>query len=287
MAAMFGEERHHLVDAELRLLEHFGFEIEQVLAAGEVERPQALQRVFERDRLQRPGQLRVAREAEEHVGIAERRIRRAARQHLVAENRPLLRPYDRLEKRRYALAADDVAQLAGELLLALLLGIAHRVAGRLHALINLPLQANLRPVIDARRADEKSDLSLLHRREPLPHRGDELLADVIRDRVERCLLPQVGAARFEENVEARSADEIRRDERLRKARARLDRDCLTGAAEELVEEGPAVLRLDRFELLDVDVDDANLALLDEHFFEPAEHHWDGWKSARPIEEHAL
>jgi len=165
--------------------------------------------------------------------------------------------------------------------------IADGVAGSLHPLINLTFQTDLRPVVDARRADEEADLFLLHVRESLAHRRDQFLADVVRDHVERRLLPQVGTARFEENVEAGAADEVRGHERLRKTFPSLAHDRLAGAAEELVEEGPAVLGLDRFELLDVDVNDADLALFDQHFFEPAEHHRNGRKSAGAIEEHAL
>jgi hypothetical protein len=178
---MLGEERDHLVDAELGLAEHLRLEIEQELAVEQVDLLEALERAFERDRLQRPRQLRFAREREEHVGVAERRAGRAAREDLVAEDGRVLRADDRLEERRHALAADDVAQLARELLLALLLGVAHRVRGGLHAGVDLALEADLRAVVDARGADEEADLSGVQIREALARRVDQLLPQLLRD----------------------------------------------------------------------------------------------------------
>src|ERR1041385_9171414 len=69
------------------------------------------------------------------------------------------------------------------------------------------------------------------------------------DGVERGLLGQVLAARLEDDVEARAADEVRGHDRFREAPLRLGHDGLADAAHELVEECPTVLGLDRFELL--------------------------------------
>jgi hypothetical protein len=166
-------------------------------------------------------------------------------------------------------------------------GVAHGVGGGLHPLIDLALQADLRPVVDAGDADEEADLSLLHGREALAHGVDQLLAQVVGDDVVRRLLGDVFAARLEDDVEARAADEVRGHERLREAYLRLGHDGLADAADELVEESPAVLRLDRLELLDVDVDDAELALLDEHFFQTPEDDRHGRQAAGAVEEERL
>src|SRR5438105_3009939 len=110
-------------------------------------------------------------------------MRGTAREDLVTEHGVVARADDRLKQRGDALAADDLAQLARELAFALLLGIAHGIGSGLHSLINLPLQTNLRAVVDARRADEKTDLALLHVREAIAHDVDELLAEIVGDGV--------------------------------------------------------------------------------------------------------
>src|SRR5205085_6862935 len=200
------------------------------------------------------------------------------------ENRRLAPADERLKEDRDALAADDVAQLARELFLALLLRVAHGISSGLHSRIHLTLEPDLRPVIDARRADEETDLSLLHLRETFADAVDEALAHLVRDRLERRVLHRVLPARVEEDVEARAADEVRCDDRARKSLVRFRGENLAGAAQELIEESPPVLGFDRFELLDVDEDDAHLSLLDEQLFQAIEQHRHGCESGRSIEE---
>src|SRR5437899_2682829 len=137
-------------------------------------------------------------------------MRRAARQDLVSEDAEVFCRDDRLEQRGHALAPDDVPKLARQLLLALLLGIAHGIRRGLHALIDLPFEPDLRPVIDAGDADEESDLLLLHRRETQPHGVDQFLPQIVGHRVEGALLSKVAAPSLEEDEEARSAAQIRR-----------------------------------------------------------------------------
>ena len=131
VAAVLGEERHHLVDAELRLAEHLRLEVEQELAVAAG--PPARRRFSApSSAIASSAQASLASRAKEK-SMSELRndeFGRAAREDLVAEDGRVLRPDDRLEERRHALAADDVAQLARELLLALLLGVAHGVARR-------------------------------------------------------------------------------------------------------------------------------------------------------------
>src|SRR5258708_20104564 len=115
------------MDAELGLGEHLRLEIEEELAVAQVERSETEQGSLQGDGLQGPGQLRLAGKREEHVGVAEGRVGRATGKDLVTEYGELARPDDGLEERRYPLAADDVAHLTGELLLALLLPVAHAV----------------------------------------------------------------------------------------------------------------------------------------------------------------
>jgi hypothetical protein len=90
--------------------------------------------------------------------------------------------------------------------------------------------------------------------------------------------------RFVEDVEARPADAMTRHERVLKLRLRLGGNDLSDVVQQLVEERPAVLRLDRFELLDVDEDDADLSLLDEHFLHAIEHDRQRRKRRGAIEE---
>ena len=152
-------------------------------------------------------------------------------------------------------------------------------------MIDLPLQADGGVVFDAHRADEESDLPLLHGREALAHGLEQLLTQLVGDHVERRVpRPAFG---LEKDEEARAADDVRRHHGFREPRLCLRGDDLGYAAEELVEERPAVLRLDRFELLDVDEDDADLPLVDENFFEPVEHHRNGGQSGGAIEQHVL
>ena len=192
---------------------------------------------------------------------------------------------DRLEERGNPFPADDVAQLAGELPLALLLLVTDRIGRDLHPVVDLALEADRRPVFDAHHADEEADLCLLHGREALPHRIEELLPQLVSGRVERRLARPL--PRLEEDEEARPAHDVRGHHSFRKPRRCLGGHDLGRAAEEFVEERPAVLRLDRLELLDVDEDDADLSLIDEHFLQAAEHHGHGRKAGGAIEEHVL
>ena len=66
-------------------------------------------------------------------------MRGTAGENFVTENTQIFCVDDRLKQCRHAPAADDVPQLARELLLALLLGVAHGIGRRLHSLIDLPL----------------------------------------------------------------------------------------------------------------------------------------------------
>src|SRR5437870_2211663 len=121
-------------------------------------------------------------------------MRRTAGENLVTEDGQLPGVDDGLKEGGHALAADDVAQLARELFLSLLLGIPDRVGGRLHPLIDLTLQANLRSIVDAGDAHEESDLPLLHGWKLRAHGLDQLLTEIVGDGVERVLLAQIRSA---------------------------------------------------------------------------------------------
>src|SRR6185295_17575628 len=71
MAAMGGEERDHLMEAKLRLLEHLRFQVEKEFAIEQIDDFQAPQGALQGNRLQSPRQLGLASEGEEHVGVAE------------------------------------------------------------------------------------------------------------------------------------------------------------------------------------------------------------------------
>jgi len=152
---------------------------------------------------------------------------------------------DRLEQRGHALAADDVAQLARELFLALLLGITHGIGCDLHPLIDLALEADLGPVVEASRSDEETDLPLLHLRETFPQGLDEPLAQFVRRRFGRVLRRKVLTLGLVKYEEAGAADAVRADDRLAKALADFLGQHFTDAAQELVEECPSEFGLDR------------------------------------------
>src|SRR5207249_2107704 len=106
-----------------------------------------------------------------------------------------------LEERGHPFSADDVAQLADELPLALLLLVAHRIGRDLHPVVDLPLQADGGAVLDAHRTDEEANLRLLHAWKALPHRVEEFLPQLVGHRFERRLARP--SPRLEENEEAR------------------------------------------------------------------------------------
>ena len=61
---------------------------------------------------------------------------------------------------------------------------------------------------------------------------------------------------------------------------------LADVVEQLVEERPAVLGLDRLELFDVDVDDADLALLDQHLLGAVEDEGQAGQRGGPVDQQA-
>jgi hypothetical protein len=156
------------------------------------------------------------------------------------------------------------------LFLALLLRVANGVRRGLHAGVDLPLEPDLRAIVDARGADEEADLARLQMREAQPGRVDQRLAQLVCGPLRRVFLGEVLPSRFVEDVERRAAAAVAGHDGVREPLPRLGGDDLADVAEQLVEERPAVFGLDALELLDVDEDDPDLAVVDEDLFDAVE-----------------
>jgi hypothetical protein len=77
------------------------------------------------------------------------------------------------------------------------------------------------------------------------------------------------------------------DVRISEPLFRFGNDDLPDVIQQLVEERPAVFGFDRFELFDVDEDDADLALFDQHLFHAIEDERQAGERGGAIEQHGL
>src|SRR5581483_8622065 len=96
--------------------------------------------------------------------------------------------------------------------------------------------------------DEKPDLLLLHLRELHAHGLDQLLPKFGGKNGELAFGRKGPAARLEKDEDTRSAGKVRRHDGLREPRFRLPVDDFAGAADELIEQRPAVFGFNRLEL---------------------------------------
>ena len=138
-----------------------------------------------------------------------------------------------------------------------------------------------------RGAYEESDLLGMEVSEALARDVDQFLPQLARDALRGALRGEILPARFVEDVEARAAGAMAGHDGVAEATLRLGGDDLSDIAQHLVEERPSVFGFDRFDLLDVDVDDADLALLDQDLFHAIEHDRQRRQRGGAIEEQRL
>ena len=279
------ERRKSLQPARGEPLDRVGLDVQEEIALGG--RGVVVRGGFEAELLELPGRLVLSGELEEEVGAFESRVERPPRQCLVPEELHRGQVEDRLVDRADAALPQDLVERVVEQGLALALlgrGDRDRFAQRP---VNEPLHPHLRVRPDDGMSDEDADPLVDPGAERLLERAPQRLFDLPG------LALQPGGSsvtRLEagQHVEIGPARAVDRDEVFRREDGPdHSAECLGRIPEETVEDLPSVRLLDVAVLLDVHVEDREVAAVEEAVAQRVDDDGHGRELRDRVEEEAL